>query len=368
MSTDNHGLDIGMTTRQATLSRSSAHAWFANHAPKLIDNGYLPLPLDGKKPAIQGWNSFGSYSDRRLEALVQKFADHNVGIRTGEVLAVDIDLTEPGPAHMVGSLAMEILGGTDFVRIGNWPKRALLYRADTPSAKQVIGKVELLGDGQQLAIAGIHPGTGAAYHWPIESPLDCPLDQLPIAARSSLDEFLDAAARLQGLDAPLTKVASGAHAGRNAELFSRLKERAAHTESLDHLEQQAEQINQTLSPPLKASEVAQTVKSVWKYIQEGRLMLKGQQSTVLPFGPDMALEFRSAPHAYCLYGYLRGFGAKDHFTVPQKHTANKFGWGKDKVRQAIERLIAAGLIEPAQAKQKTAGHFQPKWYRFPSRR
>jgi hypothetical protein len=106
------------------------------------------------------------------------------------------------------------------------------------------------------------------------------------------------------------------------------------------------------------------------------LMPKSQQSIVLPFGTDTVYTFTSAPKAFVLYCYLRGFGTKDAFTIPQLHTAQKFGWGKTTVRQAIRKLIAADLIEIAQgdwrnvarADEKTEGVFQPIWYRFTSLR
>ena len=115
-------------------------------------------------------------------------------------------------------------------------------------------------------------------------------------------------------------------------------------------------------------------------------MPKSQQSIVLPFGTDTVCTFTSAPKAFVLYCYLRGFGTKDAFTIPQLHTAQKFGWGKTTVRQAIRKLIAADLIEIAQAGEKadvptpipvnaphpdivnTEGVFQPIWYRFTSLR
>ena len=97
-------------------------------------------------------------------------------------------------------------------------------------------------------------------------------------------------------------------------------------------------------------------------------MLEGQQSIVLPFGTDTVCTFASAPKAFVLYGYLRGFGVRNAFTIPQLHTAKKFGWGKTTVRQAIRHLITIDLIEIAQAREKTEGAYQPIWYRFTSLR
>jgi len=347
---------------------SSAHGAFDRFALKLMDNGYVPLPLDGKKPAIRNWNKLEAYTDRSIKALLRQFGDHNVGVRTGEVLAVDIDLTDPDKAHDMAFLAMETLGITEFIRIGRWPKRALLYRAEIPKRKQVVGKVELLGQGQQIAVAGIHPDTGQPYSWPIESIFDCPLGQLPVAMRSAIEVFLVQAARLQGLAAPNTKGVSPHYEGRNSELFAWLKEFAAHASCFEKVAQESERINQTFSPPLEPSEVDQIARSVWRYKQQGRLMLKGQQSIVLPFGADKVRKFASIPRALYLYASLRGFDARGAFTIPQLQTAKELSWGKDTVRQAIRQLITADLIEITQAGEKTEGAYQPIWYRFTSRR
>lgn len=289
-------------------------------------------------------------------------------MRTGEVLAIDIDLVEPAAAHDMAFLAMETLGITEFIRIGRWPTRALLYHTENPGRKQVVGKVELLGQGQQIAVAGIHPDTKQAYSWPIESLIDCPLDQLPVATPSALAIFLEKAKKLQGLPAPQTKGMSPRSEGRNSELFIKLKEFAAHASCFEEVAREGERINQTFEPPLEPSEVDQTTRSVWNYKLEDRLMIRGQQSIVLPFGVDKVCKFTSAPREFILYAYLRGFGARGAFTIPQRYTAKKFGWGKDTVRQAIRHLIAHCLIEITQASKKTEGAYQPTWYRFTPQR
>ena len=64
--------------------------------------------------------------------------------------------------------------GYILLRIGKAPKRAILFRTDAPFKKIqefLISpdgskeKIELLGDGQQLIVDGIHPDTGKPYAW-----------------------------------------------------------------------------------------------------------------------------------------------------------------------------------------------------------
>ena len=122
---------------------------FASVAPRLVDNGYLPIPLNGKRPAINGWNKL-KHTEEGLEKLSRQFPKANVGVRTGNLVAIDIDLEEHSAAGRVAALTAEILGFTDFIRVGRWPRRALLYRRSRPTDKQTVGKVEVLGKGQQV--------------------------------------------------------------------------------------------------------------------------------------------------------------------------------------------------------------------------
>ena len=66
------------------------------------------------------------------------------------------------------------------MRIGLPPKRAIVMRTNLPFKKiirtlvaqpnRVITphKIEMLGDGQQVAVAGNHPDTGAPYTWQVD--------------------------------------------------------------------------------------------------------------------------------------------------------------------------------------------------------
>ena len=58
------------------------------------------------------------------------------------------------------------------IRFGNLPKRAMIFRTETPFPKMTARlvdpsgkhhKIEILGDGQQLIVHGVHPATGEPY-------------------------------------------------------------------------------------------------------------------------------------------------------------------------------------------------------------
>jgi P4 family phage/plasmid primase-like protien len=105
----------------------------------------------------------------------------NVGLRTDHFPCVDIDCADEKLAEIIEDMARTLLGPAPS-RIGNPPKRALMYRLGDP---QPFGRlrlhfrqgerkylVEILGEGQQYVVSGTHPKTGRAYTWDVD-PVEC---------------------------------------------------------------------------------------------------------------------------------------------------------------------------------------------------
>jgi hypothetical protein len=140
---------------------------------RLHDAGFSPIPCQGKKPAPSCWEQkIDTTADEiALWSQVFQYAD-NTGILTKATPAADIDIVNPEAAEAVEALARERFEerGYILVRVGLAPKRAILLRTDAPFKKitgNVIApdgskgqKIELLGDGQQVVVFGIHPDTG----------------------------------------------------------------------------------------------------------------------------------------------------------------------------------------------------------------
>jgi putative DNA primase/helicase len=102
----------------------------------------------------------------------------NVGLRAGRFPGLDIDSTDEGIADLVEQLALRVLGPAP-VRVGNPPKRLLMYRTDEPFTRMRISLedgnrtthlIELLGEGQQYVACGIHPKTMRSYEWSVADP------------------------------------------------------------------------------------------------------------------------------------------------------------------------------------------------------
>ena len=196
--------------------RGAGHPLYADAALLLLENGYEPLPIipRDKRPPMTRWTRV-PIVERQVDQWQAEYPAFGVGLRTGRLVGLDIDLLDADLAHQVAALAVKLFGPT-LLRVGRWPKRLLLYRCDEPIRKLSLGKVEILGSGQQLVAFGIHPDTGRAYDWPLgDTPLDVPLDDLPVVTEPGLQDYLGRIAPLLPKEAMGTPVRRGAPAGGN---------------------------------------------------------------------------------------------------------------------------------------------------------
>lgn len=100
-------------------------------------------------------------------------AGANVGLRADHFPAVDIDCKDATLVTQIADKAFALLGPAP-ARIGRAPKALLMYRTDEPFGRMRLwivkpngdkDLVEILGEGQQYLVYGIHPGTGMPYVW-----------------------------------------------------------------------------------------------------------------------------------------------------------------------------------------------------------
>jgi hypothetical protein len=164
---------------------------YGDLAARLFDNGYEPLPIlpGTKRPAPVRWSSV-AIDDAQIADWAAQHSTSGVGLRTGALVAIDIDVEDPDLAHVVSALVEDQLGRT-LIRVGRWPRRLLVYRVDEPFPKLKLGPVEVLGLGQQFVAFGRHPDTGRAYGWVTgESPADVPLADLPLLSRAAVERLL----------------------------------------------------------------------------------------------------------------------------------------------------------------------------------
>jgi hypothetical protein len=188
----------------------------------LAQQGYnpVPIPIREKGSRLTGWNTgrCAAPSDEEIDSWKDEpnWTDYwtNVGIlcgtpsRTGDiVIAIDIDVYDREVADELTDLAWEMLGESYSARQGLRPKIALLYRTDEsytlPTTAKYDGKhqVEMRGQGQLLALYGIHPDhteeSTVVYTWMCdEHPCTTPASKLLLVTKDQVRAFLTAADNL----------------------------------------------------------------------------------------------------------------------------------------------------------------------------
>jgi hypothetical protein len=140
--------------------------------------GYSPIPCTGKKCLMDKWDEQLNATPEEIKQWSGQFPHAtNTGVLTRLVPTIDIDILNPEAAKAVEDFVREQHEehGNILVRFGLRPKRAIPFRTDEPFKKIVANltapdgsegqKIELLADGQQFIVAGIHPDTRKPYGW-----------------------------------------------------------------------------------------------------------------------------------------------------------------------------------------------------------
>jgi Primase C terminal 2 (PriCT-2)/Bifunctional DNA primase/polymerase, N-terminal len=185
-----------------------SESYMARLGARLVDNGYPVLPImpGTKKPGqfkagawrdYPGWTKHGMRPTSEHELTVWNgWPDAGIGIPTGTVIGVDIDIRDDQIASRLEQLARELLGDTPAIRFGLPPKRLLVYRTVEPLSGMKAHPIEVLGLGQQFVAFADHPETSRPYQWPQESPAELPAEALPLVDEEALRAFLDQAQAL----------------------------------------------------------------------------------------------------------------------------------------------------------------------------
>jgi hypothetical protein len=364
---------------------------FGDYAERMLDSGFMPVPMRGKRPLIGSWNCrpLGARAIKNLIGSGKGFAEAGLALRTGKLVAVDIDHDDANLAYGVMEKVFASLGKTDYIRVGRFPRRVLFYRADTIIRSGKVGQVEILGNSRLVVVAGMHPLTSQPYYWPEESLLDASVSSVPkvtemqvenLVAQLHRDLFAEqtVAAERRQLNRERSRLAAEAAIGkslaqlqrrvlrrgpvvegeRNNTLFIALKDQAHKCRTKEHLLSQARATNACFHPPLPDGEVEAVVDSVWHYKSEGKLLVRGRQKTLLDLQKEDII--RLSAEAIKLLALLEATRTKKTFTIEQKATAKLFGWGSNRVKKAIDDLLEQGHL----SKVGTPRPLESAKYRF----
>jgi bifunctional DNA primase/polymerase-like protein len=195
----------------------------------LIDHGYTPIPVTGKKPPFNKWQKVEKVSRSMLEAWDKNWPGAtNTGILTEYTPTLDADILSEPAAVAIEKLVYERFKdrGPILSRIGRPPKRAIVFRTATPFAKITVNliaangstgeKIEFMGNGQQVVAAGIHPDTGKPYIWPLGNLTDVARDALPEISEAEAKQLVDDIVELLCRDFGYKRAAARAHKGGGA--------------------------------------------------------------------------------------------------------------------------------------------------------
>ena len=172
---------------------------YASLGPKLLAQGFEPIPVAGKRPVIKQWEDLELHPDRVAYWAANGQGDLNVGLRTAALAPIDIDIYDAAVSARVVEAVLAKFGDAPR-RIGQKPKALLLYAAAEPGTKitspvwvspdGVEHRVEVLGIGQQFVAAGIHPDTHQPYTWEGENIADLELWMLPAVSRTEVAAWI----------------------------------------------------------------------------------------------------------------------------------------------------------------------------------
>jgi AAA domain/Bifunctional DNA primase/polymerase, N-terminal len=179
---------------------------------RLRSNGYPPVPAYQKRILLREWTTKADASEDEVANWERDHPDWtNTGVLTATVPTIDVDVRHAEAADRVEDLIIDMFSdhGVLIRRFGEAPKRCIFFRTDEPfprfrvlvhpNCKDSTGnllkqRIEVLGRGQQVIVAGLHPETKRPYTYHGgHSPLNVPRSDLPPITRDEAQAFVDLA-------------------------------------------------------------------------------------------------------------------------------------------------------------------------------
>ena len=198
---------------------------FGFMGPRCANNGWCVIPQeqDGRRPAkvdgqILKWKKYQDEAPpiadvvRWSRQAVGKNVAVVCGAASGNVFALDIDVTDRDRCEAIHDVANATMGVTPFGRIGRYPKIALFYRVASKDLLppnrtfrlleedgETISEhmIEIQGQGKAVTVFGRHHATGERFSWiGAEKPSSRTPEDVPLVTPEQIEAFL---ASVEGL-------------------------------------------------------------------------------------------------------------------------------------------------------------------------
>ena len=205
----------------------------------LIENGYVPVPCDGKNAKSAQWERCTlETAQTALTMWARDFPNaSNTGMLCVTAPTLDIDVLDAEAVDAAVALVQERFGGGGkiLLRYGRRPKVAIPFQTDTPFKKiqaELVApdgstdqKIEFLAMGQQVVVHGLHPITHEMYQWSGGNPGSTRRAELPAITVEEAQALVD--------DIVTLTEAQGYRRARKPASKSRNSKRSGHAGSID---------------------------------------------------------------------------------------------------------------------------------------
>lgn len=335
---------------------------FSDYQPIYAKHGIATFPMNGKIPAVRGFNKISRSTSAQLAA---RFPNSDAmafvaGARS-KITVIDIDSSD------------ELLWRETIDRYGNSPIKVrtpsgglhlwYLHAGEPRKIRVQSGvPVDLLGAGVVVAPPSVN--AKGAYQF-----LEGGLEDLSRLSRvANIGVVVEGPSEVASCVGGRRLAGLKVNRGRNNQLFTYLMKAAAHLDNLDELEPLAwefvqNHIDRHSGHHFSDAEVLATVKSVRRYTEQGENRFGGKPHTVI-LHETTDLLLRLGADAHYLYTFVRRMNAGQQRFLVANGLAEHMpegAWARKRFTSARKALEGAELIILAEPPTRSG----PAWYRWP---
>jgi P4 family phage/plasmid primase-like protien len=204
----------------AAVTALRAQLWDAGFRPVPVFNADADVASPGKQPLGKAWQVEARRDPPFCATSPAVAHARNTGILCDGLRPIDFDIDDGDVARQCRAIAFDMLGEAPIRTRRGSPRCLMLYRAAIGEPSKIVlpgrlGKIEILGRGQQFVAFGMHP-SGAELEWFPNTPGSELRNALRAVTEDGIAEFLAACAPI--IDAPLPVKSNGHdHAGREPQ-------------------------------------------------------------------------------------------------------------------------------------------------------